>query len=196
MRRKDDRDASLQARGRFECSRVIDAGLGIGMQTLPERDDEYWMRLALEQARQGASRDEVPVGALIVDAEGMLISAGHNQPISALDPTAHAEIVVLRAAARQLKNYRLPGTTLYVTLEPCTMCVGALVQARVARIVFGALEPKAGSIQSAQRLFESGQFNHIPQITGGILEAECAFVLSDFFQRRRAAKKNHKLAGS
>ena len=108
--------------------------------------DAAWMQQALAQAQIAAERDEVPVGAVLVDAAGELIAAGHNQPISACDPSAHAEIVVLRAAAQKLGNYRLPDTTLYVTLEPCTMCVGALVHARVGRLVYGAAEPKTGAI--------------------------------------------------
>jgi len=147
------------------------------------------MRQALEQARNAAELDEVPVGAVLVDINGVLVSAGHNQPIRSHDPTAHAEIMVLRDAARKLKNYRLPGTTLYVTLEPCTMCVGALVQARVARIVYGATEPKTGAIESAQRLFESGEYNHKPDIQGGVLADECSSLLSRFFAAKRAAKR-------
>lgn len=144
---------------------------------------------ALEQARIAAELDEVPVGALLIDADGEIISAGHNQPIRARDPTAHAEIVVLRDAARKLENYRLPGTTLYVTLEPCTMCVGALVHARVARIVYGATEPKTGAIESAHQLFASGEYNHKPEIQGGVLADQCSSLLSRFFEARRAAKR-------
>ena len=152
--------------------------------------DEHWMREALQQAKRAAQRDEVPVGAVLVDRVGELIASGHNQPISALDPTAHAEIVVIREAARQLQNYRLPDTTLYVTLEPCAMCVGALVQARVSRIVFGALEPKTGAIQSAHQLFESDGFNHYPEIHGGVLGGECSALMSQFFLKKRLAKKS------
>lgn len=152
--------------------------------------DEYWMREALRQATRAAQSDEVPVGAVLVDLAGDLIASGHNQPISALDPTAHAEIVVIREAARQLQNYRLPDTTMYVTLEPCAMCVGALVQARVSRIVFGALEPKTGAIQSAHQLFESDGFNHYPEIHGGVREGECSALMSQFFLKKRQAKKS------
>ena len=152
--------------------------------------DEHWMREALQQAKRAAQRDEVPVGAVLVDLAGDLIASGHNHPISAIDPTAHAEIVVIREAARQLQNYRLPDTTLYVTLEPCAMCVGALVQARVSRIVFGALEPKTGAIQSAHQLFESDGFNHYPEIHGGVLESECSALMSQFFLKKRQAKKS------
>ena len=151
--------------------------------------DDAWMRQALLQAETAAALDEVPVGALLVNADGDLIAAGHNQPISAHDPSAHAEIVVLRAAAQRLANYRLPGTTLYVTIEPCVMCVGAIVHARVARLVYGATEPKTGAIESAQKLFESGSFNHKPEIEGGLLAEECGTLLSRFFENKRAAKR-------
>lgn len=147
------------------------------------------MQQALAQAQAAAAKDEVPVGAVLVDDAGELIAAGHNQPISASDPSAHAEIVVLRAAAQKLGNYRLPGTTLYVTLEPCVMCVGALVHARVARLVYGATEPKTGAIESAQRLFESGNFNHRPEITSGVLTDECAAMITRFFEHKRLAKR-------
>ncbi len=151
--------------------------------------DAAWMEQALVQAQIAAEMEEVPVGAVLVDAAGELIAAGHNQPISARDPSAHAEIVVLRAAAQKLGNYRLPETTLYVTLEPCTMCVGALVHARVGRLVYGAVEPKTGAIESAQRLFETGKFNHQPHVESGILANECSALLTQFFEHKRAAKK-------
>lgn len=151
--------------------------------------DTDWMRQALAQAEIAAGMDEVPVGAVLVGAAGNLIAAGHNRPISACDPSAHAEIVTLRAAAQKLGNYRLPDTTLYVTLEPCTMCVGALVHARVGRLVYGATEPKTGAIESAQQLFESGKFNHRPVIESGVLADECAALLTRFFENRRAAKR-------
>lgn len=152
--------------------------------------DEYWMSRALLQARQAAERDEVPVGAVLTNEENELIAVGHNQPIGSVDPTAHAEIIVLREAALKLNNYRLPNTTLYVTLEPCTMCVGALVQARVSRIVYGAVEPKTGAIASAHLLFKEGKFNHIPEISGGIRKDECSSLLSDFFEKKRQQRKN------
>jgi tRNA(adenine34) deaminase len=151
--------------------------------------DAAWMQQALAQAQIAAERDEVPVGAVLVDSAGELIAAGHNQPITACDPSAHAEIVVLRAAAQKLGNYRLPDTTLYVTLEPCTMCVGALVHARVGRVVYGAAEPKTGAIESAQRLFETGKFNHQPLVEAGVLAAECSALLTQFFENKRASGK-------
>jgi len=151
--------------------------------------DAAWMQLALAQAEFAAAQDEVPVGAVLIDAAGDMIAAGHNQPIGTRDPSAHAEIVTLRAAAHKLDNYRLPGTTLYVTLEPCVMCVGALVHARVARLVYGAREPKTGAIESAQRLFESGEFNHKPEIEAGVLAGECAALMTRFFENKRRSKK-------
>jgi tRNA(adenine34) deaminase len=147
------------------------------------------MRQAIAQAQIAADLDEVPVGAILVDAMGELLAAGYNQPISARDPSAHAEIVALRAAAQKLGNYRLPNTTLYVTLEPCTMCVGALVHARVGRLVYGTTEPKTGAIESAQRLFETGKFNHQPQIEAGVLADECSALLTRFFANKRASRK-------
>ncbi len=147
------------------------------------------MRLALAQAETAAASGEVPVGAVLVDTAGELLATGFNQPIGACDPSAHAEIVALRAAAQKVGNYRLPGTTLYVTLEPCTMCVGALVHARVARLVYGAIEPRTGAIESAQRLFETGEFNHRPEIEDGVLATECASLITGFFKNKRAARK-------
>ena len=143
------------------------------------------MRAALRQARQAAERGEVPVGAVLVDADGELLAAGHNQPIGSCDPSAHAEIVTLRDAARKAENYRLPNTTLYVTLEPCTMCVGALVQARVKRLVYGAREPRTGAIESAHRLLESGEYNHRFEVEGGLLAEEAAELMQAFFRARR-----------
>ena len=166
----------------------------MGVKTLENqhKDDRFWMLQALQQAQIAAGCDEVPVGAVLVDKSGELIACGYNQPITTLDPTAHAEIVVIREAAKRLQNYRLVDTTLYVTLEPCAMCVGALVQARVSRIVFGALEPKTGAIQSAFQFFESAQFNHNPQISAGVLATECSELMSQFFEQKRAEKKSDR----
>lgn len=148
------------------------------------------MSQALVQAKLAADCDEVPVGAVLINEDNNLIAQDHNQPIRNSDPTAHAEIVVLRKAAKRLNNYRLPGTTLYVTLEPCTMCIGALVQARIKRIVFGALEPKTGAIESAHQLFDNGFYNHIPMVSGGVLANQCSVLLSSFFEQKRLLKKN------
>jgi tRNA(adenine34) deaminase len=145
--------------------------------------DEHWMRVALGQAQMGRAQGEVPVGAVLVRDDEQ-IGAGFNCPISTQDSTAHAEIVTLRQACRSAGNYRLPGTTLYVTLEPCMMCAGALVHARVTRLVYGAAEPKAGAAAS-HPLFNSAWLNHTVEVEGGVLEAECSAMLSDFFAERR-----------
>ncbi len=147
------------------------------------------MSRALLQAQHASECDEVPVGAVLINDENELIAEGYNQPISLLDPTAHAEIVVLRKAAQRLNNYRLSNTILYVTLEPCTMCVGALVHARIKRIVYGAEEPKAGAIVSAHRLFDNGYYNHVPEVSGGVRKDECSSLLSAFFEKKRQHKK-------
>ena len=146
--------------------------------------DEDYMRRALELAEQAASNDEVPVGALVV-RHGNIIGEGFNHPIGACDPTAHAEIVALRAAAMQAGNYRLPDSTLYVTLEPCTLCCGAIIHARVARVVFAALEPKAGAVVSHLQLLEAEHFNHRVQWQGGVLAEQSTALLRRFFQVRR-----------
>jgi tRNA(adenine34) deaminase len=149
------------------------------------RNAEYWMRQALTLAEQGAAAGEVPVGAIIV-LDDEVIGTGWNQPITSADPTAHAEVVALRAAARQLHNYRLPESTLYVTIEPCTMCAGALIHARVKRVVFGALEPRAGAVCSHFRLFDTeGIYNHRVEWEQGVLAEECANVISGFFRAKR-----------
>ena len=146
------------------------------------------MRRALVLAHEGEQLGEVPVGAVVV-ANGKVVGEGFNAPISRHDPTAHAEVMALRDAASRLANYRLEGATLYVTLEPCTMCVGALVHARVARVVFAAAEPKAGSLTSARRQLESGYYNHVFAWQGGLLAREAGDMLSAFFRRRRAEQK-------
>jgi tRNA(adenine34) deaminase len=146
--------------------------------------DERFMRDALAQAQEARRRGEVPVGAVVV-VDGTVIGAGFNQPIGAHDPTAHAEIVALRDAARQVGNYRLTGATVYVTIEPCQMCVGAMVHARVARVVYGAREPKAGAIESAMRAHEHPSLNHRMLAEGGVLDGECRELMQGFFQRRR-----------
>ncbi|SDF79111.1 MULTISPECIES: tRNA adenosine(34) deaminase TadA [unclassified Duganella] len=147
---------------------------------------DAYMRLALEQAQQAWNLGEVPVGAVVVK-DGVVIAVGCNQPIGKHDPTAHAEIVALRAAAGKLGNYRLPGCELYVTLEPCVMCSGAMLHARLAKVVFGAADPKTGACGSVVNLFEQEQLNHHTEIEGGVLAEECGAMLKNFFAARRAA---------
>src|SRR5688572_1176335 len=142
------------------------------------------MRAALAQAAQACRRGEVPVGA-IVALGGDVVGEGFNQPIGASDPTAHAEIVAMRAAAARLGNYRLTGATLYVTIEPCQMCVGAMVHARIARVVYGTREPKAGAIESAMRAHEHPSLNHRMEATGGVLDEECRALIQEFFKAQR-----------
>ena len=146
--------------------------------------DARWMQRALVLAEQAAQQGEVPVGAVLV-RDGSLIGEGFNQPISAHDPTAHAEIVALRAAATAVGNYRLPGTTLYVTLEPCTMCVGALIHARVATLVFAAREPRAGAVCSQHRLCDHPGYNHKVMWREGVLADASSALLTGFFRLRR-----------
>jgi len=145
------------------------------------------MREALRLAADGARAGEVPVGAVVV-ANGEIIGRGWNQPIGAHDPTAHAEIVAMREAAKALGNYRLTDAMLYVTLEPCLMCVGAMMHARIGTLVFGATEPKAGAIESTQRAHEHGALNHQLTVVSGVLARDCGEVLREFFQARRAAR--------
>ena len=155
--------------------------------------DEYWMQQAYEQAASAALIGEIPVGAIIV-SNNQIIGAGFNAPISLNDPTAHAEIQAIRQACQVLENYRLPDdATLYVTLEPCTMCVGALIHSRIKRVVFGAVEPKAGSLVSARQLLQSGYYNHSFEFEQGCLQEQCSQQLSAFFKLRRAQKKQLKL---
>ena len=142
------------------------------------------MRRALELARLARDRGEVPVGAVVVLDE-QVIGQGFNQPVSSNDPTAHAEIVALRDAASRMTNYRLPGARLYVTIEPCQMCVGAMVHARIAKVIYGTREPKAGAIESAMRAHEHPALNHRMAATGGVLEEECREVIQRFFRERR-----------
>lgn len=148
-------------------------------------DDHHFMLQALALARQAGTQDEVPVGALVV-LEGVVVGQGFNQPIGRHDPTAHAEVMALRDAAVRLGNYRLPGCTLYVTVEPCAMCAGAIQHARIARVVYGAVEPKTGACGSVVDLFAEARLNHHAEVSGGLLADECAALVSSFFRRRRA----------
>ncbi len=154
--------------------------------------DEDFMRLALIQAQKAQALGEVPVGAVVVK-DGKVIGEGFNQPIANHDPTAHAEVIAMRMAAVATSNYRLPDCTLYVTLEPCVMCAGAMMHARFARIVFGAPDLKTGACGSVVNLFEEERLNHHAQVLGGILAQECVQLLKDFFAQRRAQTKQQKL---
>lgn len=147
--------------------------------------DERWMGVALDLAREAERRGEVPVGAVVV-RDGVVVGRGGNAPVAAHDPTAHAEIAALRDAARTLANYRLPGCELFVTLEPCAMCAGAIFHARIARVVFGAHDPKSGACGSVVDLFGETRLNHHAVVRGGVRAVECAALLSAFFAARRA----------
>jgi tRNA(adenine34) deaminase len=142
------------------------------------------MREALAEAEHGRAVGEVPVGAVVV-VDGVIVGRAHNAPIALSDPTAHAEVLALREAARRARNYRLPGATLYVTLEPCAMCCGAAIQARLTRVVYGARDPKAGAVESLHRLLDDTRLNHRVAATGGVLAAESAALLRRFFETRR-----------
>ena len=154
-------------------------------------EDERLMRLALGEAKRAAREEEVPVGAVLV-CEGQVLARAHNRPLHLKDPTAHAEILALRRAARRLGNYRMEGCSLYVTIEPCAMCAGAIVQARLARVVYGARDPKAGACGSALRVLNHRKLNHKVEVAGGILAADCASVIQEFFRKRRNKAGNGK----
>jgi tRNA(adenine34) deaminase len=147
-------------------------------------DHTGFMRLALAEARRAQAAGEVPVGALVV-VDGAVVGAGYNHPIGAEDPTAHAEIAALRQAAAARRNYRLSGATLYVTIEPCLMCVGAMIHARIGLVVFGATEPRSGALVSAVRAHETPGLNHRLDVLGGVLDGECRAIIQDFFRERR-----------
>lgn len=146
--------------------------------------DERWMREALALAEQAGELGEVPVGAIVVQ-DGEIIGRGFNQPIRSCDATAHAEIVAIRDASQHCDNYRLPNTSLYVTIEPCTMCVGAMIHARVGRLIFGATEPRAGAVVSQASLLEAEYFNHRLSFVGGVLADDCSALMQNFFRNRR-----------
>ena len=149
------------------------------------------MTLALEEAGKAGKEGEVPVGALLVKGD-QVVARDHNRCIALNDPTAHAEILVLRRAGKILRNYRLKGTTLYVTVEPCPMCASAMIHGRIARLVYGAPEPKFGAVKSKMRLFQKGRFNHVIETEQGILRRECTETLRCFFKRRRQDRKAMK----
>ena len=154
------------------------------MSDPPRLTDAHWMRRALELAARAARAGEVPVGAVVVRGDEA-IGTGWNRPIEKCDPSAHAEVEAMREAGRAARNYRLPGAVLYVTLEPCAMCAGAIVLARIARVVFGARDPRAGALGSALDLFATPGLNHRPACTGGVLEDEAGALLVEFFRERR-----------
>lgn len=157
-------------------------------------DDAGFMAQALAQAQQALVAGEVPVGAVVVDREGHVIAAGHNAPVGSHDPTAHAEIAALRAAALAMGNYRLDGCTLYVTLEPCTMCAGAMLHARLTRVVYGAPDPKTGAAGSVVDLFGEARLNHHTEIVGGVRGEECGALLREFFAERREQYRRRRAA--
>jgi len=150
------------------------------------QSDEFWMEEALREAQRAKAAGEVPVGAIVV-CRGKVAGRGANRPISSNDPTAHAEIIALREAGKQLGNYRLPDCVLYVTVEPCTMCAGALVHARVNRLVYGADDPKAGAVQSVLSVLNHDRLNHVIEVTRGVLASRCGELLQGFFRERRKA---------
>ena len=157
-------------------------------------DDEFWMRRALDLAREAGRAEEVPVGAVLV-SEGEEGGAGSNAPISTCDPSAHAEILALRAAAERRGNYRLPGCTLYATMEPCPMCAGAIVHARIARLVYAARDPRWGADGSVFDILRSGRLNHRVEVVGGVLAEESAALLESFFRERRGLPRLSSAAG-
>jgi tRNA(adenine34) deaminase len=161
------------------------------IQSTPSRDDGSWMELALEQARAAAEADEVPVGALVIRGEE-IVGYGQNRSLRDHDPTAHAEIIALRQAAARVGNHRLGGCTMFATIEPCAMCAGALIHARVTRLVYGASDPKAGAAGSAVQVVNHPRLNHRMEITSGVLAERCSEVLTSFFQSRRNDKKNEE----
>jgi tRNA(adenine34) deaminase len=158
-----------------------------GLEEGSDGADERWMREALRAAAEAAGRAEVPVGACLVSAEGELLAVAGNRTRTDCDPTAHAEVVALREAARRVGNFRLTGSVMYATLEPCAMCAGALVQARVRRLVYGARDPKAGAVESVFRVCDASSLNHRMELTAGVLEAECRELMQAFFRARREA---------
>ncbi|KAA3647529.1 MAG: tRNA adenosine(34) deaminase TadA [Proteobacteria bacterium] len=151
--------------------------------------DTHYMQLALDQAKLAAEQDEVPVGAIIV-LNNKLIAAAHNSQIQLQNPTAHAEILAIEQAAQELQNYRLPGCSLYVTLEPCLMCVGAMIHARIERLIYGASDPKSGMAETVDSQFDKSHHNHQVVVTGGVLAQQCGDVLRDFFRAKRQAQKS------
>ena len=153
-------------------------------------DYTTFMALALDEAKKAGQKNEVPIGAVIVNSNGSITTAAHNQVVTRADVTAHAEILALRRAGRKLGNYRLPGCTLYVTIEPCAMCVGAIVQARIERLVVGAMDPKAGACGTVLAVLNHQKLNHQVMFESGILQADCAAILRQFFRERRKTSRS------
>ena len=151
----------------------------------------WMMEQALKEAEKGRDSGEVPVGAVLVDAKGIITARAHNMPISLNDPTAHAEVMALRSAAASFKNYRLTGMTLVVTIEPCLMCMGAAINARISRVVFGAYDPKSGAAGSLYNLGEDNRLNHQIEVISGIMEEDCRNLIQDFFRYKRNGQKDH-----
>ena len=162
----------------------------------PHDHDEHWMRHALTLAQKAADAGEVPVGAVVVvrddNGDERIVGEGWNQPIGSHDPTAHAEMMALRQAAQTLQNYRIPHAEIFVTLEPCTMCTGAMVHARIARLIYGTTEPKAGAVISQNQLLDHPAMNTRVEVTGGVLAEPCARMLQDFFARRRQQHRDRR----
>lgn len=152
------------------------------------KDDKYFMNLALKEAKKAELKDEVPIGAIVV-IDNKVISRGHNLRESKQNPTLHAEIVAITKASNKLKSWRLENATLYVTIEPCLMCMGACIQSRISRIVYGAKDPKGGAIISSINALEAKNINHHPEVTGGVLEEECSHIIKRYFQNKRILKK-------
>ncbi len=164
--------------------RTIQPTPSLSPLSLENLSDEFWMGFALDEARQAVSADEVPIGAIIM-LNDKIIGRGYNQPIRLCDPTAHAEIIALREAARHIENYRLTKATIYVTIEPCAMCAGAIVNARIKRLVYGAAEPRQGAIHSIFQIATNSSLNHQVEVTAGVKEEECKALMQTFFQARR-----------
>jgi len=168
---------------------------GLTLTVVGREQDEVFMKMALAEARQVARRGEVPVGAVVVDGAGRVLAGSGNRPIELHDPSGHAEMLAMRQAAAVLNNYRLAGCTIYVTLEPCPMCAGAMVHARLARVVFGADDPKGGGLVSRYRIGSDGLLNHSLLIDGGVLAAEATALLRDFFREKRRKNNNGNAPG-
>jgi len=160
----------------------------VEMLTHQKQSDILFMAIALEEAKRGAERGEVPIGALLISSSGEELGRAHNGPIRLTDPTAHAEILALRRGAERTGNYRLSGATLYVTIEPCSMCAGAILQARLTRLVFGARDPKAGAVVSLFQILGDPRVNHQVEVGEGVLEEECRALIRSFFQIQRLAQ--------